>query len=216
VFQALAFPAVLILALTSLTLLISEDWRASLIALIIQNFAVFFLVAINWPMEMAGAKLVAGIISAAVIWMAVVSQPLARMESQLEEQTSREAAFSRESRMPGAQFLSGRIFRLLTAILVGLTVISIGPQMLDWMRGIRLEQAWGALTLIGMGLLQLGFTSRPFRTVIGLLTVLAGFEILYAVVENSTLVAGLLAAVNLGIALVGAYLLEAPQMDEAG
>ncbi len=208
-FQALAFPAVVILALTSLTLLISEDWRASLIALVIQDFAVFVLVALNWPLERAGAKLVAGCISAMVIWMAVVSLPAARSDNQGEEPASR------ETRMPGAHLRSGRVFRLFTAILVGLTVISLGPQLLDWMRGVRLEQAWGALTLIGMGLLQLGFTSRPFRTVMGLLTALAGFEILYAVVENSTLVAGLLAAVNLGLALIGAYLLVAPQMDEA-
>ena len=45
---------------------------------------------------------------------------------------------------------------------------------------------------------------------IGLLTFLSGFEILYAALENSVLVAGLLAAINLGLALVGAYLASAP------
>jgi hypothetical protein len=40
------------------------------------------------------------------------------------------------------------------------------------------------------------------------LTVLSGFEVLYAAVENSILVAALLAAVNLCLALVGSYLLN--------
>jgi len=44
--------------------------------------------------------------------------------------------------------------------------------------------------------------------VTSLLIAISGFEILYAVVENSTLVAGLLAIVSIGVALVGAYLLS--------
>ena len=71
-----------------------------------------------------------------------------------------------------------------------------------------------ALILMGMGLLQLGFTGQPLRTIIGLLTLLSGFEIIYVSVETSTLVAGLLASVNLGLSLVGAYLLVAPTMEE--
>ncbi len=60
---------------------------------------------------------------------------------------------------------------------------------------------------MGLGILQSGMTARPFRVSVGLLTVLAGFEILYAAVETSLLVAGLLAIINLGLALSGSYLL---------
>jgi hypothetical protein len=52
------------------------------------------------------------------------------------------------------------------------------------------------------------------RVIVGLLTVLAGFEILFAAIENSILVAGLLASVNLGLALVGAYLLSSNTNEE--
>jgi hypothetical protein len=65
------------------------------------------------------------------------------------------------------------------------------------------------LLLIGMGLLHLGITDYNLRVVIGLMTVLSGFEILYSAVEGSILVAALLAVVNLGLALVGAYLMTA-------
>jgi hypothetical protein len=43
--------------------------------------------------------------------------------------------------------------------------------------------------------------------VLGLLTFLSGFEVLYAAMESSSLVTGLLAVVNLGLALAGAYFL---------
>jgi hypothetical protein len=73
----------------------------------------------------------------------------------------------------------------------------------------------GGLLLIGMGLLHLGITARVLRVAIGLLTVLSGFEIIYATVEGSVLVAGLLAVINLGLALVGSYLLIASNAQEA-
>ncbi len=57
----------------------------------------------------------------------------------------------------------------------------------------------GSLLLIGMGLLHLGITARILPVTIGLMTVLAGFEILYSSVEGSVLVAALLAVINLGL-----------------
>ncbi len=72
---------------------------------------------------------------------------------------------------------------------------------------------WGSFLLIGFGILQLGLTSHPLRVIIGLLTALSGFEVIYAAIESSNLVTGLLAGVNLGLALAGAYMLVAPSME---
>jgi hypothetical protein len=58
-------------------------------------------------------------------------------------------------------------------------------------------------------------TTRPVKVIIGLLTVLAGFEVFYASVENSVLVAGLLAMVTIGLAAVGAYLISLPLLEAA-
>jgi len=68
--------------------------------------------------------------------------------------------------------------------------------------------------LLGVGLLQLGISRSPLRIIIGLLTVLSGFEILYAGVENSTLVTVLLAVVTLGLAIGGAYVLTPMKTEE--
>ena len=70
------------------------------------------------------------------------------------------------------------------------------------------------MILIGIGLLHLGMTTHPMRVILGLLTVLSGFEILYASLEKLVLVAGLQAVITLGLALVGAYLLAVPRMEK--
>jgi hypothetical protein len=80
-----------------------------------------------------------------------------------------------------------------------------------------LDVAFGGLLLAGMGLLHLGVTDQILRVTIGLMTVLAGFEIIYAAVENSVLVAALLAIINLGLALAGSYLMiasNAPELEK--
>jgi hypothetical protein len=59
-----------------------------------------------------------------------------------------------------------------------------------------------------MGLIHLGMTSQHSRVIVALLTILAGFELLYAAVEGSILVAAMLATVDIGLALVGAYMLS--------
>jgi hypothetical protein len=43
---------------------------------------------------------------------------------------------------------------------------------------------------------------------------LSGFEIVYAALESSAMIAGLLATADLGLALAGAYLIVAPTMEE--
>ena len=65
-----------------------------------------------------------------------------------------------------------------------------------------------------MGLLQLGITTQGLRVILGLLTTLSGFEILYAAMEGSSSVAALLVVINLGLGLVGAYLLTASSEEK--
>jgi hypothetical protein len=103
---------------------------------------------------------------------------------------------------------------LLAGILICLGAVSATPIVLAWVPGIPTESAIGALILIGLGLLQLGLTSHPIRVNIGLLTIISGFEIIYAVVAFSALVAGLLAGVTMGLALLGVYLIFQPTLGE--
>jgi hypothetical protein len=191
-----ALPVVFLLAATSLSLLASRRWRWCLFALALQYAGVFMLVGLHWPFALAAVKVVAGWMAVMVLVVAVLNSP--------------DTWLAEERTQPG-----GALFRLLAAGLMVMVVASIVPRLITWMPGVEREQVWGGLILIGIGLLHLGLTAQPLRVVLGLLTILSGFEILYAAVESATLVAGLLAGVNLGLALVGAYLLSAPSLETA-
>jgi hypothetical protein len=66
----------------------------------------------------------------------------------------------------------------------------------------------GAGILIGMGVLQLGSTTNILRVLFGLLTVVSGFEVIYAGLEESVLVTGLLAIVNILFGFMGWYMIH--------
>lgn len=204
--EILAVASVLVVFLTASILLISRDWRWSLLTLAIQYVGVFCLVAIQGSLILGLVKLVAGWMAAAVLGIGF-SGTLAVDLSQGGPRHIYQVAVS-------AATPSSRLFRLLAIGIVGLAVFSIAASLANQVPEIRLEQAWGALLLIGLGLLHLGLTSQPFYVVVGLLTIMSGFEVLYAAVETAALVTGLLAGVNLGLALAGNYLLLAPTMQE--
>jgi hypothetical protein len=186
--------ASILLAVTSLSLLIERDWRWNLAALALQYVGVTVLVANQWPAGMALIKLVVGWMAGAALGLTQFGQPVDPAQER--------------------SWPSSRIFRILSGGLVILVVSTFASQGLDWLPGVPPPQVWGGLVLIGVGMLQLGMTAQPFKVVIGLQTILSGFEILYAAVESSVLVAGLLAAINLGLALVGTYLLTNGSPEE--
>ncbi len=187
--------AVVLLLVASSGLLLSRDWRWDIGFLAAQYVGVFWLVAQHWPLGMAAAKLVTGWMSAAALGM-TLSNISIRKE-------------------PAEQFWpQGRAFRLFMVGMVAVLTASATPRIETAVPGIGLPVIAGAILLIGTGLLHLATDSHLERVVIGLLTVMAGFEIIYAALEGSILVAALLSVVNLGLGLVGAYLLISSGPEE--
>lgn len=191
-FTILNWFALLIALVTSIGLLLHRDWRWGIGLLAIQYLSIFWLVQTHWPVSMAASKLVTG-------WMACAVLGIAQLNTDPAEETE-------------VSWPQGRLFRLFTAGILIAATFALSLRASGWL-GLGLPIAWGSLLLIGMGLLQLGISAQPFRVILGLLTVLAGFEILYAAVESSTLVAALLSTINLGLALTGAYFLNMPQEE---
>jgi hypothetical protein len=160
---------------------------------------------------MAVAKLVAGWMASAILGMAMLEVPQsdqAVAELPFVETGGTSIPSATRPRQPIIH-----VFYLLVAVLVALAAISIAPTLQTWIPGVSQEQALGSVILVFMGTLHLAFRSRPFGITIGLMTALAGFEILYAAVESSVLVAGFMAAINLSLAMIGSYLLTAPYME---
>jgi hypothetical protein len=190
----ITIPALALLGLTSLLILIGRTWRWILAALAVQYLGAFVLVTFSWPFSLAGVKLVGGWMACLLMAATVWNSPPGLIE---------------ESFAP-----SGRIFRTIAAGLVALVIFATASSLQVWLPQVDPGVVAGSLILIEMGLLHLAMTSQPLRLTIGLLTVFSGFEILYAAVENSVLVAGLLAGFTIGLALAGAYLLIAPGLEK--
>ena len=195
VMQQIPLIAMVVLVITTLFLLLSQNWQLNILVLALQFLAVFALTTLVWPFGLAAVKLVAGWMAGAVLG---ASQP--------------DPALVEDPQAVGSATF---VFRLLVAVLVWVLVLTSTPVITEIVP-LPFPLITGAMLLIGMGLIHLGMTTRPLRVLLGLLTTLSGFELLYAAVENSVLVAGLLAVVTLGIALVGAYLLDALPGEPSG
>ena len=185
-----------LLFLTGTGILLADNWRWKTGLLGLQYIGVFGLVSVSWPVDIAVVKLVGGWMAAAVLFRtsANVSEEISGGETSL--------------------WVTGVSFRVFSALLIGVSVYSLVPSALRWFLGATALQVLGGLVLLGLGLLQLGLTQEGIRIVIGLLTVLSGFEILYATLEASVLMTGLLAILTISISFVGAYLLLASGLEE--
>ncbi|GAB4421082.1 MAG: hypothetical protein Kow002_09820 [Anaerolineales bacterium] len=185
-----------LILVTSVGLLISRDWRVSLGLLAAQYVCVFGLIGQSWPWSMAAIKLITG-------WMAVATLGITRQRASEVDESADEF------------WSQGRLFRIFAAGVIATTTIAGTIRVDDIIPGIGLPILGSGLMLVGMGLLHLGTTSRTLRGILGLLTVLSGFETIYAALESSILVTAMLAAITLGLALVGSFFLASQQPEAA-
>jgi len=183
--QALSTFAFVLIVIAAMMILIFRDWRINAAALALQYLAAFALVTLSWPIGLAIVKLIAGWMATAVIALTCLRQKNARDSSE-----------------SGASL----VFRGLAGLLIILLIFILTPTLqAQVFRQVDLLILQGGLMLLGMSLMQLGTNSEPYLIVISLLSFLAGFEVIHAALELSTLLTGLLVVVNLGLALVGVY-----------
>lgn len=201
---------VLSVLITAFLLLVVVKPRLSLAILFIQYVGVFLIISTVWPLTISLVKLFSG--SAAVI--VLILSTFTHMPADKPKNTTKQADSIKNSRLASLlDTLSGNMFRLLAAGLVLIVVVSITPRAVNWISGATIPSVFAGLLLISLGLLKLGLTKRVLNVFIGLFTFLSGFEIIYASVENATLVTGLLAGVTLALSLVGAYLVTANETN---
>jgi hypothetical protein len=181
------FPILLILA-ASVFLFIGENWRNMLIALAVIYFASFFLLLQVWPFTMAAAKLITGWMCVAILSFTTEHQPLSAN---------------------GTGSLSRRVFLVMSLFMIWVAAYLLAGTISNQFQ-VGTEIAFSSFAVLGCGLLTLGMSSSTFRVILGILTFFSGFELLYAGLEPSILVNGLILIVNLLIAFVGSYLISLP------
>jgi len=184
----LAIVAVLLIIISNVVLIVFNQWRWIAIAWAFQVFAIFWLTTLSWSVSQSAVKLVGG-------WIAIAIVSAARPENILERDSEAVAA--------------GFGFRFLCVGMTWLLAFSISPSIQNIVPA-RIEIIWGGILLIAGGMLQLGLSRNIVRIILGLLTFLGGFEALYASVESSVLVSGLLAIINIGLAWFVIYFLATP------
>ncbi len=174
-----------LIVLTAMIILIFRDWRFNTGALALQYLAVFYLVTFSWPLSLAIVKLIVG-------WMATAAIGLTCMR-QMEENDAVESP-------------SSLLFRGLSGLMVILVIFVVSSLIQNSLfPNLSLVIIRSGLMLIGMALMQLGTNATPYLTIMSLLSFLAGFEVIHAALERSVLLTGLMASINLGLALVGVY-----------
>ena len=182
---ALNLTTFLVIVISSMVILVFRDWRINTISLGIQYLAVFSLVTLSWPVGMAVIKVIVG-------WMAVAIIGFTCLRHMKETNINE----------PQAAFF----FRGLLGLVVIFVIFVSAPTLQNAMfPSLDVFIIQSGLMLIGMALMQLGTSSEPYLNIISLLSLLAGFEVIHAGVELSTLLTGLLVIVNLGLALAGVY-----------
>lgn len=186
---------VVFLFASAFTAFAANKWQIKLLALAATYFFVFVLVAQSWPLSIAAVKWVSGLMASAIL-------AFTQMAS-----TGSDNFQSKKSQ--------GTTFKILALLLMSIIVLAIAPQLNEWIVSIDIFQSIGALFLIAIGLMGISLNSRILPVIIGLLSIFAGFEIIYSTVELSSLLAALLAVINLGIAMVGAYLMTLPTLEKS-
>ena len=188
----------IVTAFASLIQLTALDWRGRIGLLALQYLAVFFLIGLVWPLALAVIFLVSGWFGAAVLGMAVAGLPGNSLQNDSLEPS------------PG----SNTIFNLISSAIILLMAYTYASQTAEWLPRLDEFQSGAALLLVGLGILQLAFSSSSLSVSIGLMTIVSGFEVMYAGLTNSQFAVGLLAVITLFIALAGAYWMLAPSLEE--
>ncbi len=193
---ALSTLAFLLIVITAMVILIFRDWRINTAALALQYLAVFYLVTLSWPIGLAIVKLIVG-------WMATAAIGLTCLR-QMEEDTPIEST-------------SSLFFRALAGLMIILVMFVISSTLQERVfPNVDLVIIRSGLMMVGMALMQLGTNASPYLTIMSLLSFMAGFELIHAALERSTLLTGLMASVNLGLALVGVYfIMKSTDRDES-
>ncbi len=176
---------VLLAGLASLILFINKKWRWNILAIAAIYVSVFWMVLQVWSTGLAVVKLIAGWMAGAILGSAVKEDSELLVEDTKVEQR----------------------FKLVIVLIIWIFSFSI-MQSIKVRLPIPDTLIWGGVLLIIMGILQIGLSVRPIRIIFGLLTAFSGFEVLYAGVEQSVLVAGFLVIITLGIALVGVLFIQ--------
>jgi hypothetical protein len=178
------FPILLILVCL-IAIILFADWRRTVVALAVMYIGSFILFLQVMPITLASVKLISGWTSALLLGLLLPAQ----------------------AHKPETGVRSKLLFYLLALVFIWILAYLIAKPVSSIMQSIP-EIIFAGLAIFGTGLFLLGIRFEPHSVILGILLVFSGFELLYASVETSVLINGLLSAINLLMALIGSLMID--------
>jgi hypothetical protein len=214
--SAIPGTAVLIALLVAAGLLvILVNWRLLIIALGAQYILIGLMLTRVVPFELARVKALIGIIICPVLYITARrmqwggTEVAEVEEGQDEPTTEAEAAAEVPQRRRWQIIAPGLPVRVIVAALLlamSVSLASRNPLPITGNQALSRDMTVGAFSVILLGLINAAMAENPLKVGIGLLSILAGFELFYTAVEPTLAMVGLLGVVNLILALAIAYL----------
>jgi hypothetical protein len=182
--------AVVLVFACALINLVRRRWLTNLIALALQYMGVFLLLLSVRPIAMAFIPLLVGLMTTLILVVTLIGS----------------------GKMEKPRFLqkisAGEFFRTIAGLVAIVFVVLLIPTIRrEIFPGTGSYLLLGSLGLVMLSLLQVGMKSEPLYVTLGLLSFFSGFQLLYASLETSALLAALFVLLNLGLGLVGAFFL---------
>ena len=190
------------LLLTGMVILVLEDWRLKLWALMAQYVLVGLLLIRVMSLRVALIEIVVGGLVCLILY-------LTAQRMQWGREGAREDEYDSQTQLRPNPVAMSVWYRLVAALLAAVVTYALGTRhpFVDQPQGISQASYW----LLVIGLLTAVLSRSPFKVGLGLLTFQAGFGILLASFEKSLSVAALVGVVNFLTALAVAYL-PSPQI----
>ena len=198
--QLAAGPVLVVLVISAVVATLLRNWRIVLPALMIQSVVVGVLLARSIPPGVALIKPLTGIIAA-------VTLSIAAQRADNERAARGQTVATAESRIEHVNWrsLPAQVLVRAVATVLALTA-AFGASLRFPLPGPIRELGLSAYVLVACGVLVAATASEALSSGVGVLMLIAGFELGYMPVERSISVSVLLGFMTLMVALAVAYL----------
>jgi hypothetical protein len=200
-------PAMVGLILTALIIFLTADWRLSLTALLVQYILGGIALTRFIQAEVAVVKILTGVLAVFILYLTA---------RRIQEKV-RQPGTTVSSRFLGINIAwqAGPLGLPLRLLAVALVILGLVRLFVDYHPTlVPADLAFVACWLSGIGIIGLILSGDPLRTAAAVLTILIGFDLVYAGLEPSLAVAGFFGAFILMAALAFAYLTAVQGLDQ--
>jgi hypothetical protein len=201
-------PAAYLVLVAALIIVVIRDWRASILALAVQYLAGGLLFVDVLDPRLSIVKILVGLFICLILYFTCRQVGWGRLPEDISPEEA--VQMRREGRLRFGRYLlpTSLPFRLLLGLLAVMVVLTLAGQSVFRLPIVPEHVNLAIYALAGLGLVALALSSEPLRAGLGLLTFLLGFELFYAALEQSVAMLAVLAALDLLLAVMLAYLIQ--------